>query len=198
MSPNEAAQIVAVLVAAYPASNADEATATLWANALAPADYDVAHHVVLEVVRTLSWWPSIAEFNKLMTDRHRELARTGEGAPTTRITSALRCDSSGWIDRGDGLEPCPTCNPWLRTVWENGDLGEPHVRIAAPDDYVMPAPCRRSEHGRIVGRAEGARIALAAYRESCAETGQDPTPSIVASLERGVVPYVTTKEPPAA
>ena len=37
---------------------------TLWVNALAPADFDIARDVTLEIVRTVTWWPSIAEFNR--------------------------------------------------------------------------------------------------------------------------------------
>jgi hypothetical protein len=191
VTQNEAAQILAVLTAAYPNSPADEATATLWVNSLATADYTVAQDVVLDVVRTIAWWPSIAEFNGLMTARNRELARTGQGAPTSRITSALRCDGHGFIDRGHGLEPCPTCSPWLRTLFEEGDWNR---QVKPPDDYVMPPPCRHIERGRIVSRAEGSQIALDAYLVACTAEGRDPTPTIVASLQRGDIPFTTTRK----
>jgi hypothetical protein len=181
---DQARQIVALLVAAYPQSPADEITVDLWVNALVTAEFDIAAEAVQDVVRTTAWWPSIAEFNGRMTSILRERARR---AQPTAITSRIRCDGTGWFDRGSGLEPCPTCNPWLRAQFEEGDLHAVH-RPTAPKDYVMPAPCRPHHEGTPVAHHHGARIALAAYLDACAEQGRPPTKSIVAAFERGDIP----------
>jgi hypothetical protein len=182
----EARQIVAVFVAAYPQSPADEVTVDLWVNALTCADFELAREAAAETVRTSSWWPSIAEFNGRMTGILRDRVRR---AQPTGIISRIRCDGSGWFERGRGLEPCATCNPWLRAQFEEGDLHSPH-RPTAPKDYVMPAPCRPTSEGTPVSHRQGPQIALAAYVEACAEQNRQPTQAIVAAFEQGHVPGV--------
>lgn len=184
MTHEQARQIVALLIAAYPHSPADEVTVDLWVNALLPADFELAADAAHDTVRTTSWWPTIAEFNGRMTELLR--ARNRRQQPTT-ITSRIRCNGTGWFDRGAGMEPCPTCNPWLRTQFEEGDLHAEH-RPRAPKDYVMPPPCSPAHEGHFVSYAQGTRIALAAYLAACAEEGREPTASIVAALESGTVP----------
>lgn len=186
MNTSEAQQIVAVFVAAYPQSAADENTVALWINALQVADYDTARTAALEHVRTSNWWPTIAEFNGQMTTIRRDRARR---ANPSQITARVRCDGSGWFDRGNGLEPCPQCNPWLRAQFEEGDLHSAH-RPAAPKDYVMPAPCRTVEFDSSVPSASGHRLALAAYLEACATEGRPPTQSIVNSFEQHTIPGI--------
>lgn len=184
MTHDQARQIVALLIAAYPHSPADEVTVDLWVNALLPADFELAADAAHETVRTTSWWPTIAEFNGRMTELLR--ARNRRQQPTA-ITSRIRCDGTGWFDRGAGMEPCPTCNPWLRTQFEEGDLHAEH-RPRAPKDYVMPPPCRPAHDGMPLAWQQGTSRALAAYLAACAEEGREPTASIVAALESGTVP----------
>ena len=194
MTTDQARQIVALFVAAYPGSPADENTVALWLNALAVADYDAAHNAAMDTVRTSSWWPTIAEFNGRMTAIRRDEAR--RATPAT-IDTRMRCDGSGWIDAHDGQRPCPLCNPWLATQHAEGDLRAAH-RQQAPKDYVMPAPCRQEPAGRFTPPERGFRLALEAYVEACAEEGRPPTKAIVAMFEAGRLPGVTPPREDAA
>jgi hypothetical protein len=168
MTPEQSRQIVGLFVAAYPGAPADEATVSLWLHALEPMDFEPAKAAALDHVRTSSWWPSIADFARGITEQRRAAVR--REAPRMG-----RCDGNGWIPSGDEFVPCAACNPWLHHQWTEGDLTSPH-RPQAPKDYVMPTPCRAPAEGRPVGWTEGVRIAWNAYAAACDEQGRAPSP----------------------
>jgi hypothetical protein len=87
----------------------------------------------------------------------------------------LRCDGTGWLDRGEGLEPCPSCNPWNRERWRDGRWHDPHPRI--PRDYVMPPPCPPSyaaEGSYPVSSTRAMQLVVQGMREHYAEEGYGP------------------------
>lgn len=144
MNSVEAARVLAKLHGAFPNVDIDEAVAATWANSLASADYTWAMRAADEWIASENWWPKIAEFNSVMTRLRRESA--GQEAPSRMLPAhhAIRCNGSGFIDRGNGNEPCPTCNGWLRDVWLKGEWNE---RVRPPRDLVQPPRCRPDHSG---------------------------------------------------
>lgn len=140
MTPEQSAQVLAAIHGAYPRVEMDEAMVMVWQNALAVADYDDAMNAVAQWTGTQKWAPSIAELNGLMTSMRQEAARSGDTRALPRSSGRrFGCDGTGWLDRGEGLEPCPSCNPWGEMLWENGDWQ--NLRVQAPRDWVQPMAC---------------------------------------------------------
>lgn len=176
MTRQEAAAVVALFVAAWPQSAADETTATLWVHALDTVPADIGREAALHLVATRDWWPTIAEFNRTVTDLRRQQARN-EPAPD----GPAQCDGTGWRPAHDGLEPCPQCNPWLRSEYDSGTL---HLARKAPADLVMPPPCRPTPDP--TGCAvNGPALAAAAYHAATTEAGRHPNPEIARHIATG-------------
>lgn len=169
MSPTQAAQVLAALHGAYPRVELDDAIANVWQNTLAVTDYDVAMQAVAVWINESRFWPSVAEMNGIITKIRRE--RSYEQPQLTR-KGAYGCDGSGWLDRGNGWEACPSCNPWNHTLIENGDWQ--NLRQKPPMDWWQPASCRQRDYESHVFTFSQAKEALErGYREHQAEIGVD-------------------------
>lgn len=170
MTPQQSANVLGVFHGAYPRVEIDEATVAVWQNSLAVADYDVAMRAAEEWVQIQRWWPSIAEFNQAMTALRQDDARSGSYRLPERTGQRFGCDGTGWVDRGHGLEPCPTCNPWNEALVENGDWQ--NLRITPPREWVQPMPCRPVHTESELFDFQQARAAVErGYREHHAEVG---------------------------
>lgn len=169
MTPTQAAQVLAALHGAYPRVELDDAIANVWQNTLAVTDYSVAMQAVAKWIAESRFWPSIAEINGIITRLRRELAYE---QPQLTRKGAYGCDGSGWLDRGQGWEACPTCNPWNHTLIENGDWQ--NLRLTPPADWWQPVSCRQYDYESQVFSSSQAKEALErGYREHQTEIGVD-------------------------
>lgn len=66
MTSQEAAAILAVFKGAYPHVEIDELVAGVWQNTLAGVDYGVALEAAEKWINTQTFWPTVADFNKLV------------------------------------------------------------------------------------------------------------------------------------
>jgi hypothetical protein len=170
MSPTQAAQVLAALHGAYPRVELDDAIAAVWQNTLAVTEYDVAMQAVAQWINESRFWPSVAEINGLITSIKRD--RAYEQPQLTRKGN-YGCDGSGWLDRGNGWEACPTCNPWNHTLIENGDWQ--NLRQKPPMDWWQPVSCRpRSYESQVFTFLQAKEALERGYREHHAEIGTDP------------------------
>jgi hypothetical protein len=170
MTPTQSAQVLAALHGAYPRVELDDAIAAVWQNTLAVTEYDVAMKAVAQWINESRFWPSVAEINAIITSIKRD--RAYEQPQLTR-KSNYGCDGSGWLDRGKGWEPCPTCNPWNHTLIENDDWQ--NVRLRPPTDWWQPVPCRPREYeSQLFTFAQAKKALENGYREHHAEIGTDP------------------------
>jgi len=170
MTPTQAAQVLAALHGAYPRVELDDAVAAVWNNSLGVADYQLAMKAVSQWISESRFWPSIAEFNGLITVLRRD---QDYEQPQLSSRPGHGCDSSGWLDRGNGWEPCPTCNPWNHALIENGDFQ--NVRLKPPADWWQPQSCRpRAYDSEVFTFHEAQRSIERGYREHHAELGTDP------------------------
>jgi hypothetical protein len=191
----DAARIFASLQGAFPYAKVDDITVSVWANSLDLADYAIASEAVQRWIASEEFFPSIAAFNGAMTTIRRE--QRGEERPLVSANlGAIRCNGDGWFDRGDGMEPCPACNPWMRRRWSEGKLDQ---RARPPADFVMPEPCVPSHAGEgpiVTDRRRAMQMVIAGLREQLAENGLTPeqidaavkrqTPTVMAAV--GAVP----------
>jgi len=170
MSPTQAAQVLAALHGAYPRVELDDAVANVWQNSLSVSDYQVAMAAVTKWISESRFWPSIAELNSVITQIRRE---QDYERPQLASRPGYGCDSSGWLDRGNGWEPCPTCNPWNYALIENGDFQ--NTRLRPPLDWWQPQPCRaRSYESDLFSFEEAQHAIERGYREHHQEIGTDP------------------------
>jgi hypothetical protein len=170
MTPTQAAQVLAALHGAYPRVELDDAVANVWQNSLAVSDYHVAMQAATKWIGESRFWPSIAEFNGLITEIRRDMDYQ---QPQLAPRPGYGCDGSGWIDRGQGWEACPTCNPWNYALLENGDWQ--NTRLKPPADWWQPQPCRQRSHESELFTFQQAKDAIErGYREHHEEVGTDP------------------------
>lgn len=172
MNEVDAARVMAALHGAFPNTGVDDATISMWANALSLVDYQVAMAAVQRYVETENFWPTIAKFNGVITEMHRE--SRGTGAQRALMGTAIRCNGSGWFDRGGGQEPCPTCNPWMREQWREGKLNQ---TLRPPTNYLMPDPCQPNHAGDgplVTSRARAMQLVIGGLREQLTEDGKTP------------------------
>ena len=66
MTSQEAAAILAIFKGAYPHVEIDELVAGVWQNTLVKVDYGVALDAAEKWITTQPFWPTVADFNKLM------------------------------------------------------------------------------------------------------------------------------------
>jgi hypothetical protein len=141
MNRREVAQVLNVLHGAY-RTEVDEAMALVWANVLETVELTDGLEAASQWVLNEPRFPTPAEL--LAAVRKARTARLQDAAQMRAAIGAWRCDGTGWMtppgsDDRQGLEPCPTCNPWMRQHWEAGSL---HGRLPRPpEDYVQPRPC---------------------------------------------------------
>jgi len=172
MNSVDAARIFATLQGAYPYAKVDDITVSVWANSLDLLEFGIASQAAQRWIDAEEFFPTIAAFNGIATAIRRE-ERDAAGEPPP-AHSAIRCDGSGWFDRGNGSEPCPACNPWLRERWDSGQRDR-HAK--PPKNFVMPDPCRPShagETGQPVNRQRAMQLVLGGLREQLRENGLTP------------------------
>lgn len=170
MTPEHAAEVLVALHGAYPRVEIDEAVALVWKNSLSSTDREWAMKAAQEWIATQTWFPTVAEFNSLVT-RLRQV--DANERPALAAHGNIRCNGTGWIDRGSGNEPCPACNPWMRKQWSEGNLAQ-HRK--PPADYIAPPPCRPSHAGegsQICDRQTAMRAVLNGMRQHYTEIGLD-------------------------
>lgn len=80
MKKSEAAEIVMMLIAAYPATKATEQTSQVYEAMLGDLDADVARAAVQRLLATSRWMPTIAEIREACTAQTHGAARSGEQA----------------------------------------------------------------------------------------------------------------------
>lgn len=80
MKPSEAAEIVMMLIAAYPNARITPSTSAVYESALADLDAPNARQAVTRLLATSKWLPTIAEIRSAATDLRLGPARTGEEA----------------------------------------------------------------------------------------------------------------------
>lgn len=139
MNERQVAQILSVFHGAYPNQAIDDSVADAWAVALASTDFHFAETAARDWILTEKWWPSISEITGAIARLMRDDVHVAAERRRPNLTG-VRCDGSSWIDRGQGPEPCPECNPWLRTLYEEGDLHGRHPD--PPKGFIMPPRCR--------------------------------------------------------
>lgn len=173
MNSVDAARVIATLQGAFPYAKVDDATVMVWANALDVADYPTAMRAASRWIEEMTFFPTVKDFNGMMTDLRRE-ARDTAAPQRALMGTAIRCNGSGWFDRGKGQEPCPTCNPWLRGEFLEGKLDKPG-RI--PTNYFMPEPCQPSHAGEgpiVSDRRRAMQLVIGGLREQLTEDGLTP------------------------
>jgi len=94
------------------------------------------------------WFPSQIEVMAVCQQLVRELSVT-----KPRVS---RCDGTGWVESasGEGMEPCPTCNPherdrWLRDPVAWGETYVGPIERERESEESMPLPCRPVEGASI-------------------------------------------------
>jgi len=139
MRPSEVAQIVGRLRAAFPSARTEDATAIVWAEALAPLDLDVSLMAARAWINEEEWFPTVAQFLDACRREAKRLEQRGtQGpAPTCRACGGLR-----WIEeeRGYGHTdelittrwaderwlPCNICNRVTYDRWAEGHYERDH------------------------------------------------------------------------
>jgi len=171
MTSSEAAAIFAIFHGAYPHVALDDAISEVWMNSLLTNDADVARRAALEWVSTRKWWPTVVEFNAVIRAiRQNDVT---DGPRQIHSGSRVMCDGTGWFDRGDGLEPCPSCNPWNVELFRGGDFQ--NLRQRPPDNWIQPLPCPPQHFESDLFEFDDARAAIErGYREHHAEIETDP------------------------
>lgn len=177
MNDLDVAKVIAMFHGAYPRLDVDEAVAIVWKNTLATADFHWAEKAADEWIATERFFPTPAEFNGMMTRLRQEAANQGQ--PETKVPalpahSGIRCNGEGWLNRGAGMEPCPTCNPWTRKLWEDGEMDS---RRRPPHDWVQPPACRPNHSGegsQIISREVAMKAVLRGLVEHYTELGLTP------------------------
>jgi hypothetical protein len=165
---------------------ADDATrrATMLAWVEAMGQY--AAQAVLAAVEQVceehaEWTPNLNEFVLAMQAQARRHA--ADQSRQRSLQAAYRCDGSGWLDtEGDGaLQPCPRCNPFLRSEWQAGRLHDTgpsrdeRRKAWVNQNGGMPLPCKPpAETGGLVSPVEGKALAWRAYAEAAAAEGRQP------------------------
>jgi hypothetical protein len=171
MNSADAARIFAALQGAYPYAKVDDITVGVWANSLDLIDFPLASEAAQRWIADEGFFPSIAAFNGVVSQIRRENRGDVERPIVDPSFSAIRCQGDGWFDRGDGMEPCPACNPWMRKRWSEGKLDQ-HAR--PPADFIMPEPCVPShagEGGIPATRHRAMQLVIQGLREQLAENG---------------------------
>jgi hypothetical protein len=169
MNSIEAARVLAKFHGAYPRVEIDDAVAATWMNTLGTGDYGWAMSTADEWINTETWWPTVAEFNGLMRRLRQGAANDGDER-VLPAHSRIRCNGTGWINRGAGNEPCPACNPWQRQLWVDGDLDS---RKRPPSDWIQPPRCRpdHSGEGSICTKEQAMAAVLRGLREHYTDIG---------------------------
>lgn len=176
MNREESAAVMLALSAGYPATEVTEEMVAVWHNALAIADVGVAMAAVEAWLRDSRFFPTIAEFNGAMRNvryADRDIVRA---ALPPAGPSRLRCDGTGWLDRGEGLEPCPNCNSWVRECWLDGDWANQRAR-RPPESWMRSQSCRPAfeAEGRLIDTRDGALAALiGGLRDELVAQGRTP------------------------
>ena len=68
MTRSEVAELVAMLIAAYPRAHINEATSRIYEADLIDLDADMAHRAVVKLRRSSKWFPTIAEIREAAHD----------------------------------------------------------------------------------------------------------------------------------
>lgn len=174
MTPQDAARVMSALHGAFPYANIDDDTIRVWSNVLDNTDFNLAMAAVDRWVAVEKFWPTIAELNGVMSEVRREWRGDTDRPIVNPLRGALRCDSSGWLDRGDGMEPCPACNPWLRERWQSGNFDR---SVKPPNDFDMPAPCHPSHAGEgavTTSKHRAMQLVINGLREQLTDNGLSP------------------------
>lgn len=162
MTSQEAASVIAMFHGAFPRTDIDDAVTEVWMNTLKMLDPVVAYDAAEQWINEKQFWPTVAEFNQVVRNirKHDALPRP----------SSIHCDSTGWYDRGRGLEPCPSCNPWNKQLIDNGQWQDLTVR--PPRDWIQPPACKPHHYESQVFSFREARHAIeAGYAEHHREKG---------------------------
>lgn len=187
MNDNQAGQILLVLRAAFPHVEVTPEMAQLWVHALATTDATVGLTAAKRWIETADRWPTIAQFNGTITAIRRE--DRDDGPVITRdLPAGIRCDGSGWFDRGNGLEACPACNEWNATLVANGDFH--NGRGKSPSNWVRNETCSRWQQSRHDGHivesaAQASSIMLGALTAELEHQGFTPNEIDAALRRRG-------------
>lgn len=80
MKKSEAAEIVMMLIAAYPTAKATAQTSQVYETMLGDLDGDVARSAVQRLIATSRWMPTIAEIREACTEQTHGAVRSGEQA----------------------------------------------------------------------------------------------------------------------
>jgi len=146
MRPNEVAQIVGRLRAAFPSARTEDATALVWAEELAPIDLGVAMAATRRWIQEEEWFPTLAKFLELC----RSEALAAQKRSLDRHPGPCHaCGGASWIEesRGTGYSdeivltpssserwlPCQACNGPAYDRWRDGHY-EPDHRCQDCDD----------------------------------------------------------------
>lgn len=80
MSPADAAELVAILTAAFPNNRITERTAQVYENMLADLDREAAHKAVSRLICTQKWMPTVAEIRTAAVECEHGARRLGSEA----------------------------------------------------------------------------------------------------------------------
>jgi len=67
MNAEEIRNVMLVLHGAWPRTEIDEATVAVWSNSLATVDYGLAQQALARLIGTMTYFPSVADFNGEIT-----------------------------------------------------------------------------------------------------------------------------------
>ncbi len=142
MKPSEAAEIVLMLMAAFPASKTLPTTSAVYECSLADLDAAVARKAVTRLIATRKWLPTVAEIRSAATDLRLGAVRDG-GEAWKDAVAAVR-----YVGRYDvPAFPDPLAAPKLASVvpstlpWT--PLGLLPVMQTVPRQRPAEAPPRR-------------------------------------------------------
>lgn len=191
MAPEAATHALGLLALRYaPApmpwtdANADQqvrvATMAAWVDTMAQYP-EVAVLAALERVCTEQpqWAPNLNQLTQAIQAEARRLM--AQQAAQRQLEGRVRCNGSSWVERSNGLEPCPACNPLARELWAEGQLHltgdalKKRTQAWLDEHGAMPPRCTPPlDDGRPVDFPEGRRLAAAAYRAECEANGRTP------------------------
>lgn len=132
MIETDAINIVSLLLAAYPSTNATDGTVELWVNAMSTVPEDDGKTAAMEWIRTSKFFPTIADVNEILTGYRRKREREATNYPSLRgplptAEEGMQIAKIGYLAecRARGREP----NPKTLAMFDAGVIGG--IRIGA-------------------------------------------------------------------
>lgn len=140
MNTNDAAGVVKVMAAMWPAQEVTEETAALWVKDLLPLDRDAVLASLERLRQSSKWFPAYAEFFDAYRFEAKQARLQQKALPAGEsLYDCGRClEGRGWLEDEDGfVRPCPSCRIETSRRWRERHYSPKHRSDSCPECSAM-------------------------------------------------------------